>query len=201
MSECDYALSGRLGYVEHLNSLILANCDDKSNACSTVILILVAPFKVSNSTFVLIYWENVRALLWRPDKNLRVVLGRTCQQMSLLIPFDAFNAGLVRLPNSNRLFWGIYRPEIYFRWTSSCQVLVILPRYIDYLSRLIELINWLFLDCIGVPDKHVCLVTSRGNKRVRFIPARENQWVLSLEKALKFALQVPHSSDIVIGAS
>ena len=80
--------------------------------------------------------------------------------MTFLVPLDAFYASLVRLPDSYGLLWSIDGPVVYFRLGSCGQILIILPSYIDYLPWLLKLIDWVFLNGVGVPNQDVGLVAT-----------------------------------------
>ena len=68
------------------------------------------------------------------------------------------------------------------------------------MAILLELVKWIFLEGVGVPDQNVGFVASRGHKRIGLVPARVDDGVLGSEHALDFALHTPDSSYVVIGA-
>lgn len=98
------------------------------------------------------------------------------------------------------MLWHVNRPNVYIRTAGGSQLPIVLPGDIDYLSGLIELVQRLPLDGVGVPDEDVGLVTAGGDEGIGLVPVRADERVVGSEEALEFSLHVPDPGDVVICA-
>ena len=144
----------------------------------------MTPLEVPDRTLMLTQTHYVLSRLWRPNQYLMVICGRTCKQMSLLIPFDAFNGALMSLPDLLRYLWHVNCPQEDFRTTCSSQTSIVLPGDIHDLPRLNESILCFLLDRIWIPHKDIGFISTRCHKCVRFVPTRYNKRTLRTEETL-----------------
>ena len=107
----------------------------------------------------------------------------------------------MRLPYPHWLTRQLDGPQVDVTITRGRQLLVILPRYVDDRTRLVETHEGLLLDHVGFPNQDRGVFASRSDQRVRFVPARNDQGVLSAEQALKLSLHTPDPGDVVISTS
>ena len=113
-------------YVVQLHVLVHAQGHDEADATvgsriAGLVCVHVAPLEVSYGSIAsIVYGYDWQLRLRRPDEHLRVVLGAAGEEMTSVVPLDAFDQVAVALPYLQCLLGSLNAPEIYFRLTGGC---------------------------------------------------------------------------------